>query len=180
MEKEIIKNIPDEFLRDRTIVFEGAFDEKNCKEFKEKLLYLLNNSPTEDITIYISSFGGSLHSFLSIYGLLKTAQCKIITIALGYCMSAGAYLLLLGDKRHAYPGTRIMLHELGWKGSYAKLHDKTSDFEESKRNQELLCNLVKEKTKIKNVEEYLKEDKYVGCNEAVIHGILTESIPATK
>lgn len=171
---EILK-IKDEFIKDRTIMFSGRFNEANCDSLKEQLLYLGNQDAKKDITIYISSFGGSVCEFLKIYGILEAAKhrgCRIITVAVGYAMSAGAYLLLLGDERYAYPNTRIMLHELAWQGGYAKLHDKTADYKESKILQKKLCELVKNRTKIKKVEDFLKTDQYMGVEEALKAGVI--------
>jgi len=164
------------FLEDRTIIFEGDFDEENCFRMKRQLLQLIKEDGNKPITIYISSFGGGVQLFLMLYGILKTCSCKIITIASGFCMSAGAMLLLCGDDRLAYPGTRIMLHELAWYGNYAKLHDKTNRFKESTELQNVLNGIVKDKTKIHHVEKFMKEDNYFSVDDALKNGILNKKM----
>ena len=164
------------YLKSRVVFMEEDFREKSCNKLKKQLLYLFTHNSKKPITIYISSYGGSVDELLMIYGLLKSAPCKIITVALGKCMSAGSYLLLLGDKRYIYPFTRLMFHELAWGGGYSKLHDKETYFNESKRCQEILSNIVKNTTKTKNVDNFLKEDSYMEPTEAlklgVVHKIL--------
>ena len=171
-----IKTTDEEFLKDRVVFVEEEFNEKSCNKTKRQLLYLLNKDQNSPITIYISSFGGGVHDFLMLYGILKTVKCKITTIALGKCMSAGAYLLLCGDERLAYPNSRIMLHELAYSGSYAKLHDKTNDYKDSVELQKILTDLVSSKTKIDKANEFLKEDRHVSLEDALELGILTKII----
>lgn len=163
-----------EFLKDRVIFLEEEFNEKSCNKAKRQLLYLISKDSNAPITIYISSYGGGVNEFLMLYGILQKTTCKIITVAIGKCMSAGAYLLLCGEERIAYPDTRIMLHELAYTGSYAKLHDKDIAHKECIELQKILNNLVSSKTKIKKVDEFLKEDKYMSVEDAFKLGILTK------
>jgi len=171
-----IKTTDEEFLKDRVIFLEEEFNEKSCNKAKRQLLYLLGKDSNAPITIYISSFGGGVHDFLMLYGILKTVKCRVTTVALGKCMSAGSYLLLCGDERLAYPTTRIMMHELAYTGSYAKLHDKDISHKEAVELQKILNELVSKKTKIKKPEEFLKEDKYLSLEDALKLEVITKII----
>jgi len=166
----------EEFMKDRVVFMEKEFEEDSCNTLKRQLLYLFTHDAQKPITIYISSYGGSTYDLISLYGLLQTAPCEIHTVALGKCMSAGAYLLLMGDKRFAYPDTRIMFHEVSWSGPYDRLHDKKNDYKEAKHIQEILNKLVRRVTKIKNPEELFKEERFMSPEEAqkleVIHKIV--------
>jgi ATP-dependent Clp protease protease subunit len=167
--------IENEFLKDRVIFFETEFDEFECNSVKKKILYLYKKDPKLPITIYINSFGGSADDFLMIYGLLQRAPCKIITIVTGYAYSAGADLLMCGDERYAYPGSRIMFHELSLGIAYDKLHEQEHNIKEARKINEIITELMK-KTKIKNIADYLKEDRYMGVEEALHLGVLTKKI----
>ncbi len=169
-----------DFLKDRVVFMEGNFDDENCNKLKKELLHLFSHDSKKPITIYITSFGGYIHNFLSIYGLLKTAQCKITTIALGQCMSCGAFLLLCGDERLAYPHAQIMLHELSAYQPYSKLHELEIDFKYSKTLQKILNDLVKKTTKIKNVAEFMKEDNFLDLNDALKIGVIHKVIGDKK
>jgi len=163
-----------EFLKDRVIFVEKEFNETTCNVTKRQLLYLLTKDAKAPITIYISSYGGGVNEFLMLYGIIQKASCKITTVALGKCMSAGAYLLLCGHERYAYPDTRIMLHELAYTGTYAKLHDKENAHKECITLQKILTDLVSNNTKIKKADEFLKEDKYLSVEDAFKLGVLTK------
>ena len=164
------------FLKDRVIFMEEEFNEKTCNKLKKQLLYLMTHNEKEPVTIYISSYGGGIHEFLMLYGLLEKKRFPLTTIALGKAMSAGSYLLLLGDIRLAYPHSRIMFHELAYSNKYSKLHDQKYDYDESERLQKILTDLVKKVTKVKKVEEFLKKDSYVEIDEAKKLDILTGTI----
>ncbi len=170
------KVFEDEFLNDRVVFMEEGFNEPNCNVLKRQLLRLYKKDQKKPITMYISSYGGTIDDFLILYGLIKTLKCKIITIAIGKCMSAGAYLLLLGDERWAYPETRIMLHELGFGSCFNKLHEQQTHIKESEELQKILTGIVKRKTSIKNVETYLKDDQYMSPQEALKLGVINKIV----
>jgi len=138
------------------------------------------HEPKKPVTLYISSYGGDAYDLLSLYGLISLKQFELTTVAMGKCMSAGADLLMLGDKRMALPGTRIMMHEIAWESSYAKLHDQEVEIKECRKLQEFFDNIIKEKTKIKDIAAFMKIDHYLDVDEAYKLGILTEKIKKRK
>jgi ATP-dependent protease ClpP protease subunit len=89
---------------------------------------------------------------------------------LGKCMSAGAFLLLLGDVRKAYPGTRIMFHELSSQ-SFGKLNEQEINLEESRCLMKTLYSITKI-INVPNVKEWLAKDRYLGVNEAYKLGVI--------
>jgi ATP-dependent Clp protease, protease subunit len=169
----------DEFMKRRLIFMEEDFDEESCNELKKRIIYLLTHDPKEPVVLYINSYGGSSYSLLKIIDLLRSRKFHLTTIALGYVMSGGAYLLLEGDTRLSYPNTSIMLHEVS-SGVFGKLHDIEIDFNEAKRLNNILVDLVKSNTKIKDVEEFLKEDQYLSPKEAKKLGIIDKIIGNKK
>jgi ATP-dependent Clp protease protease subunit len=167
-----------EFAKDRTVFMEGSFEEETCQLLTKQLLYLYSQNQKKDIIIYIDSYGGDACSFLQIYNLLDSFKCKVKTIVSGKAMSAGAYLLLSGTKgeRFAYKNSQIMLHELAYSMRYSKLHDQAKEYEYSVKLMKILYNITKKNTKIKNVENYLKEDQFISTEEALKLGIIDKII----
>ena len=163
------KDLNLKFYKDRVLFMEKEFDEVSCNILRKQMLALIADDPNSEITIYISSYGGSVYDFLQLYDIvsMKSRRWKLRTIAIGKAMSAGAYLLLLGDIRLSFEHSRIMLHELAYSTSYNKLHEQENYIEESKKLQKILANIVKRKTNIKNVEVYLKENQHMSPTEAV-------------
>ena len=173
MADEKVSAISDEkFLENRIIFMQGDFDEKSCNKLARELLYLSVKDEKKDVTIYIDSFGGAAYGLLNILNIIDAAPYKVTTIAMGKAMSAGAYLLLYGDTRLAYRNTRIMLHELMYRTGFAKLHDQTADYKESNELQKIMSKIVAKRTKIKNVDEFLKVDQFMDAATAKKLGVI--------
>jgi ATP-dependent Clp protease, protease subunit len=168
MVKDLVNN--DFFIKERILFLEEDFDEESVNKLKKELLYLITVDEEAPVTLYISSFGGSVYDFLTLYGLLKNRKFRLTTIALGKCMSAGAFLLLLGDVRKAYPGTRIMFHELSSQ-SFGKLNEQEINLEESRCLMKTLYSITKI-INVPNVKEWLAKDRYLGVNEAYKLGVI--------
>jgi len=162
------------FLKKRIVFVDGDFDEKLCNKVTKQLLYLATTNSRKPVTMYISSNGGELFEFIKLYDVISGSPFKLNTVAVGKAQSAGALLLLVGDKRMSYPNTTIMLHELAYDRGFAKLHDQETFIEGSKKQQKVISDLVKRRTKIKNVEEYLKDENYHTPEEALKLGIIDE------
>jgi len=171
---DIYARLENDLLQQRVLFIEGDFDEESINILKRELMYCMTHKPRTPVTLYISSYGGDPYDLLSLYGLIQQKQFELTTIAMGKCMSAGADLLMLGDKRIGLPGTRIMMHEIAWESSYAKLHDQEVEIKESRKLQDFFDTIVKEKTKIKNIKEFMRIDHYLSSEEAYKLGILTE------
>jgi len=183
--KDSILNLKDhlisdeEFMKKRLIFMEDDFDEEVCNKLKKRILYLLTHDPKEPVTLYISSYGGSVYSVLQIIDLLRTRKFELTIVALGYAMSGGAYLLLEGDRRLVYEKSTIMLHELdGF--CEGKFNEVQIDYEETKRLQDILNEFVKERTKIKNPEEFLQKDRFFNAKDAKKFGIVDKIIKKRK
>ena len=78
-----------------------------------QLLYLANNDPEADITLYINSPGGSVSAGMAIYDAMQFVKCDIRTVCFGMAASMGAFLLCSGTpgKRSSLPNARIMIHQ---------------------------------------------------------------------
>lgn len=74
----------------------------------------------EEITLIISSFGGSIYSIysaLDFYHELLLTGVKVNTVAQGLCMSAATVLLSGGTgTRAAYPNCKFLLHDVQIEG----------------------------------------------------------------
>jgi ATP-dependent Clp endopeptidase proteolytic subunit ClpP len=74
--------------------------------------------PLEDITFYVSTYGGSADDMFSIYDVMNFAKsrCDVSTVGLGKVMSAGVLLLAAGTKgkRKIGRNCRVMIHAVCW------------------------------------------------------------------
>ena len=109
------------------IYFEYGIDQTNRRIFLHsgieeytieqviKGIYLLNsNSKDKPIEIYVGTLGGDEYEMLGLYDVIRSCECRIITIGVGKVMSAGPLILAAGDERQAFPHTSFMVHESWW------------------------------------------------------------------
>jgi ATP-dependent Clp endopeptidase proteolytic subunit ClpP len=78
-----------------------------------QMLYLANEDPEQDITLYINSPGGSVSAGMAIYDTMQFVPCDVSTVCFGMAASMGAFLLGAGarGKRKSLPNARIMIHQ---------------------------------------------------------------------
>jgi len=164
-------DLTDEFFESRILFFNDDVENKSVFELKKQLIYL-DSMSHDDIYLVISSGGGSVYDFLALQGVIKSLKSKLVTIGNGYCFSAAALLLLLGDERYCYDNTRVMFHEIisTMDGSYSDIN---KDYKETHYLQQQMISLIKRKTNIENVKDWLSRDRYLSKKECYDCGIIT-------
>merc|ERR1712127_760699 len=100
-------------LKDRILLLGQGVDDEVANVLVAQLLYLANEDPEKDITIYINSPGGSVSAGMAIYDTMQYVPCDVSTVCFGMAASMGAFLLGAGapGKRRALPNSRIMIHQ---------------------------------------------------------------------
>jgi ATP-dependent Clp endopeptidase proteolytic subunit ClpP len=100
-------------LKDRIIMIGKGVDDVMANVVVAQLLYLANEDPKSDITMYINSPGGSISSGMAIFDTMQFIPCDVSTVCFGMAASMGAFLLGAGTKgkRRALPNSRIMIHQ---------------------------------------------------------------------
>jgi len=100
-------------MMDRIIFLGTPIDDMVANIIQGQLLYLETSDPGKDISIYINSPGGYVHSGLGIYDTIQFISSKVSTICTGMAASMAAVLLVAGEKgkRHALKHSRVMIHQ---------------------------------------------------------------------
>lgn len=100
-------------LKDRIIFLGSAIDDGVANNVIAQLLFLANENPKKDITLYIHSPGGHVTAGLAIYDTMQFVQPDVSTVCVGMAASMGAVLLAGGakGKRFALPNSEIMIHQ---------------------------------------------------------------------
>jgi ATP-dependent Clp protease protease subunit len=100
-------------LRDRIVFIGGAIDDDIANLVVAQLLFLSNDDPHADISIYINSPGGSVSDGLAIYDTMQFVRCQVATYCVGLAASMAAVLLAAGqkDKRFVLPNSRVLIHQ---------------------------------------------------------------------
>lgn len=115
-EKRINASIMDVFSRlmlERIIFLGMPIDSDVACMINAQLLYLESIGPKEDISIYLSTPGGSVYDGLSIYDTMQIVTPKIKTVNMGLAASMGSIILCGGEKgmRYSLKHARTMLHQ---------------------------------------------------------------------
>jgi len=84
-------------LKDRILLLGQQVDDEVANVLVAQLLYLANEDPTKDITLYINSPGGSVSAGMA-YDTMQYVPCDVSTVCFGTAASMGAFLLGAGAK----------------------------------------------------------------------------------
>ena len=100
-------------MMDRIIFLGVPIDDDVANIIQAQLLYLSSVDDQSDISLYINTPGGVVHSGLGIYDTMQLISPDVATICTGMAASMGAVLLVAGaeGKRAALPHSRVMIHQ---------------------------------------------------------------------
>ena len=100
-------------MMDRIIFLGVPIDDDVANIIQAQLLFLAAKEPSADITMYLNTPGGQVHSGLAIYDTMQLVQPDVATVCTGMAASMGAVLLCAGEKgkRSALPHSRVLVHQ---------------------------------------------------------------------
>ncbi|MFH0803638.1 MAG: ATP-dependent Clp endopeptidase proteolytic subunit ClpP [Candidatus Tagabacteria bacterium] len=101
-------------LKERIIFLGGPIIDPVANIVIAQLLFLENQDPKKDISLYINSPGGSVTAALAIYDTMNHIRPDVSTTCVGLAASGGAVLLAAGQKgkRFTLPNSEIMIHQV--------------------------------------------------------------------
>jgi len=169
-------------LKDRILLLGQQVNDEVANVLVAQLLYLANEDPTKDITLYVNSPGGSVSAGMAIYDAMQFVPCDVATVCFGTAASMGAFLLGAGarGKRRALPNARIMIHQpLG--GAQGQAADIEIQAKEILFVRQQLNTFISEYTgqPISKVEEDCDRDFFMTPEEALDYGLI-DSVIQTK
>jgi len=183
-----IKNKKIEDLIDLPMtILVNKFDEASAKEFREQFAKAVNTGQ-KIIPIMIDSWGGGVHSLLSMLGSIRNSPVPVATIATGKACSCGLFLLMMGSEVHRYMDAHAvgLLHEVS-AGTWGKLEDMKADVKETERLNNYLfevCSSNVGKSRdyfMKLVADNKNADVYLTAEECKKHNIVNHvRIPAFR
>ena len=167
------------------IYFTGHVDEDTAKEAITRLIEIEQMDHEQLIVMIFDSYGGYVHSLLSIYDVMKAISNPIKTICLGKAMSAAGILLAAGNTgmRFIGPHATVMVHELRG-GTFGTLTQMETKVDESKRLHEILVAILARETgqtkaKVRKLMS-ASQDHYLTPEEAIEFGMADEILPVGK
>jgi ATP-dependent Clp endopeptidase proteolytic subunit ClpP len=166
-------------LKDRILLLGQGVDDEVANVLVAQLLYLANEDPTKDITLYINSPGGSVSAGMAIFDTMNYIPCDVSTVCFGLAASMGAFLLGAGTKgkRRALPNSRIMIHQpLG--GAEGQASDIEIQAKEILFIREVLNTYISSYTgqPKDKIEEDCDRDFFMTPEEAKQYGIIDEVV----
>lgn len=166
-------------LKDRIIMIGKGVDDSMANVVVAQLLYLANEDPEADITMYINSPGGSISSGMAIFDTMNFIPCDVGTVCFGLAASMGAFLLAAGTKgkRRSLPNARIMIHQPlgGARGQAADIEIQAKEilFVRSQINS-YLAEFTGQP--IEKIEEDCDRDYFLTPQESVEYGLIDEVV----
>ncbi|MFW6389233.1 MAG: ATP-dependent Clp endopeptidase proteolytic subunit ClpP [Marinilabiliaceae bacterium] len=170
-------------MMDRIIFLGVPIDDTVANIIQAQLLYLDSVDSTKDISIYINSPGGNVHSGLGIYDTMQFISSDIQTICTGMAASMGAVLLTAGTKgkRSALRHSRVMIHQPmgGAQGQAADIEITAREILKLKKE---LYQIISEHTgnTYKKVEKDSDRDYWMTSDEALKYGMIDEVLARMK
>lgn len=162
-------------LKERIIFLGGPIDDDVANLVIAQLLFLQSEDPKKEISLYINSPGGYIHSGFAIIDTMNHIKPDVSTICVGMAASMGSMLLAAGakGKRYILPLAEVMIHQ-----PHGGAEGQASDIEISARHilkqRELLAKMLAKATgqSEKKVATDMDRDFFMTAEEALAYGIV--------
>ncbi len=166
-------------LEERIILLYGEINDDMAASITSQLLFLAQQDPESDITMYINSPGGSVTSGMTIYDTMNYISPDVKTIGMGMSASMGAFLLCAGakGKRYVLPNSEVMIHQpLG--GAQGQVTEIEIAYKNIARTRKKIYEIMSEQTgkSFKEIEKACDRDHYMTAEEAVEFGLVDKII----
>ena len=175
-------------LSDRIIFVGGPIGDEVANLVIAQLLYLANDDPKADISLYINSPGGSVTSGLGVIDTMNFVRCDISTYIIGQAASMGSLIGCSGTKgkRYTLPFAKNLMHQPLISGV---LEGQATDIEiearEMLRLRDIIYKIYSDQTgqTLEKISEDCERNKWLNADEMEEYGlvdkILTQA-PASK
>ena len=162
-------------LKDRIIFITGGIDDEMANLIVAQLLFLSNEDPHADISVYVNSPGGSVSAGLAVYDTMQFIRPDVATYCIGVAASMGAVLLAGGEKgkRFVLPNSRVLVHQPLISGVLTgPATDLDIEAQEILRLRTRLYEIIAERTgqDLDTIERDCDRNKWLDANEAIEYG----------
>lgn len=162
----------------RIIFITGEINDELASSIISQLI-ILDNISHDEISLYISSIGGSVSAALSIIDTMDYISSDIRTISIGLVASAATLIATSGTKgkRYSLKNTDFMIHQpsTGVSGSCKDISITANRIEEIKNR---IYKLLASRTgqNIKTIEKHCERDYYLSSQSAFEYGLIDQII----
>ena len=166
-------------LKDRIIFVGEDIEPHTANLIIAQILFLENEDPKKDITMYINSPGGSIYDALAIYDTMQYVKPDIQTVGIGLQASAAAFLLSSGTKgkRSILPNGTVMIHQPR-SGTKGVITDMEISLKEGLRLKKRMNEIMAHNTgqPIKKISEDMERDLWMSPEDAKKYGLVDKII----
>ena len=164
-------------LRNRIVFLGTPINDQVANVIVAQMLYLAQEDPEKDISLYINSPGGVVYSGLAIYDTMMSIPCDIATYALGFTASMATILLTAGTpgKRFALPNSTVLIHQPTG-GAQGQASDIEIHARETLRVQDQLRRILAQRTgqTYERIARDTDRDNFLTPEQAVEYGLVDE------
>ena len=164
-------------MMDRIIFLGVPIDDDVANIIQAQLLFLASQDSHADITLYLNTPGGQVHSGLGIYDTMQLVQPDVATVCTGMAASMGAVLLCAGEKgkRSALPHSRVLIHQPlgGAQGQATEILIAAKEIEKTRTE---LFNIISQHSgqPLDKVAADGERDYWMNAEEALAYGMVDE------
>ena len=164
-------------MMDRIVFLGVPIDDDVANIIQAQLLFLASKDPGADITMYLNTPGGQVHSGLAIYDTMQLVQPDVATVCTGMAASMGSVLLCAGEKgkRSALPHSRVLIHQPlgGAQGQATEILIAAKEIEKTRTE---LFNIIAQHTgqPYEKVAQDGERDYWMSAEEALAYGMVDE------
>lgn len=164
------------FLEERKIFLWDEVSDESSADIVRKLLYLDMLDHDKEITLYMSTPGGSISAGMAVYDTMKLIKAPVKVVVVGIAMSMGSILLSAAPKgrRFLFPSARVMIHQpliMGeMSGTAVDMHIQAMELE---RMREELNKILAEASgqPLEKIAADTDRDFFMTAQEAVDYGL---------
>ena len=167
-------------LNDRIIFVGGGVSDAMANLVVAQLLFLANEDPKAEISMYVNSPGGSVSAGLGIVDTMKFIPCPVATYIVGQAASMGSVIACSGTKgrRFALPHAENLMHQ-GRIGGFGGQATDLEIFARQMQRIEDVCNrLYAEATghPESRIAEDCDRDLWLDAQEMLAYGLIDRII----
>ena len=175
-------------LNDRIIFLGGDLHDEDANLIVAQLLFLANEDPKADISLYINSPGGSVTAGLGIIDTMRFVPCEVATFIIGQAASMGSLIASSGakSKRYCLSYARNLMHQPQLTGI---MEGQATDIEIEAREMLRLRDIVYEiyvdntGQTLERITEDCERNKWLGADEMIEYGLvdkILQSLPISN
>jgi ATP-dependent Clp protease protease subunit len=166
-------------LNDRIIMLGEGISDQVANLVVAQMLFLANDDPKAEISLYINSPGGSVTAGLGIIDTMRVVPCDVATYIIGQAASMGSLIACAGTKgkRHALRYARNLMHQPLLAGIMeGQATDLEIEAREMLRLREIIYDIYADMTgqTRERITEDCERNKWLGADEMLEYGLVDQ------